>query len=48
MLVVLAVVQPVLPLQMLVQLEQLHYRHELPQPVLLDQASLAQHRRGCC
>ena len=37
------------PLQMLVQmLGQLDYRHELPQPVLSDQANLVQHHRGCC
>jgi hypothetical protein len=37
------------PLQTLVQmLGQLDYRHELPPPVLSDQANLVQHRRGCC
>jgi hypothetical protein len=37
------------PLQMLGQMPgQLDYRHELPPPVLSDQANLVQHRQGCC
>jgi hypothetical protein len=34
--------------QMLGQLVQLDYRHELPPPVLSDQANLVQHHRGGC